>query len=312
MNAGGSSAYSNLAGGTTPPNPPAAPSNLSALGVSTSQINLAWQDNSTNETQFELQRRTAGGNFGPSIFLPANTSQYADTGLTPGQAYVYRIRALNGGGPSDWSNEAPASTLATCSITLTSPVGGETWSINSAHNITWNSVAAGSTIRIEVSRDGGSTWSTLTNGTPNNGSYSWSVTGPTTTQARVRVSSVSVTGCQDTSRSNFTVANPDGGVINVVRNFAFGNQKVNTTKTKALTIGNLSTTEDLVVNLAAPTGPFGIQGGAQSLRIPPGGHQDVQLTFTPKKKGAATGKLTITSTDRNNPSIDVKLTGTGT
>src|SRR5213594_2825089 len=36
--------------------PPAAPSNLSASGASSSQINLAWQDNSGNESGFIVQR----------------------------------------------------------------------------------------------------------------------------------------------------------------------------------------------------------------------------------------------------------------
>src|SRR6516162_9631015 len=37
---------------------PAAPSNLLAAGVSASEIDLAWNDNSTNETGFKVERAT--------------------------------------------------------------------------------------------------------------------------------------------------------------------------------------------------------------------------------------------------------------
>src|ERR1041384_5219971 len=43
---------------------PTAPSNLSATAVSTSQINLSWQDNSGTETGFYVQRApTSAGTF---------------------------------------------------------------------------------------------------------------------------------------------------------------------------------------------------------------------------------------------------------
>src|SRR2546427_13029618 len=38
------------------PTPPAAPSNLAAAAVSSSQINLTWKDNSSNEQGFKIQR----------------------------------------------------------------------------------------------------------------------------------------------------------------------------------------------------------------------------------------------------------------
>ena len=41
--------------------PPAAPSGLSATAVSSSQINLSWTDNSSDETGFKLERKTGAG-----------------------------------------------------------------------------------------------------------------------------------------------------------------------------------------------------------------------------------------------------------
>ena len=42
---------------------PIAPSNLTGSVVSSSQINLSWTDNSTNETGFNIERKTGTGTY---------------------------------------------------------------------------------------------------------------------------------------------------------------------------------------------------------------------------------------------------------
>jgi hypothetical protein len=68
---------------------------------------LAWNDNSFNETDFELQRRTpcSSGTYATLAFPAANQTQYTDSAITPGTHYEYRIRAENAVGPSAFSNE---------------------------------------------------------------------------------------------------------------------------------------------------------------------------------------------------------------
>jgi pectate lyase len=100
-------------GGTTPPSPsaPAAPSNLSASAASTSQINLSWTDNATNEAGFQLERATsAGGPFSQIATPGANTVSFQNTGLAAATTYYYRVRATNSGGNSSYSNTASATT----------------------------------------------------------------------------------------------------------------------------------------------------------------------------------------------------------
>ncbi|MDZ7367935.1 MAG: fibronectin type III domain-containing protein [candidate division KSB1 bacterium] len=128
FNSGGSSP-SNEANATTLPNPPAAPSALTATPVSQIRINLAWTDNSNNETAFKVERKTgAAGTYAEIGTVAANVQVYADSNLTANTAYFYRVRGLNTGGFSDYSNEANATTLpnppASAPSSLTTTVAG--------------------------------------------------------------------------------------------------------------------------------------------------------------------------------------------
>jgi hypothetical protein len=97
---------------------PAAPSGLSATSASTSQINLAWTDNATNETGFVLERATNSTfTAGLTSFnLAANTTSYSDTGLSASTTYWYRVRATNSAGASGNANTASATTSSSGAI----------------------------------------------------------------------------------------------------------------------------------------------------------------------------------------------------
>jgi hypothetical protein len=95
----------------TPTPTPAAPSNLIATAVSSSEIDLSWTDNSDNETEFKIERSTdAGITFTEIATVGANVTTYPDTGLAPLTTYAYRVRASNSTGDSDYSNMAIAIT----------------------------------------------------------------------------------------------------------------------------------------------------------------------------------------------------------
>jgi hypothetical protein len=88
------------------PGPPAAPNRLTVRMGSVTQLNLDWTDNSGDEASFELQRQLFGSDWTTIGTLPANSTGFADTGLTPLSIYLYRLRAISSLGPSDWSNLA--------------------------------------------------------------------------------------------------------------------------------------------------------------------------------------------------------------
>jgi len=90
--------------------PPLAPTSLVATTVSSSQIDINWSDLSSDESGFTLERSTDGVNFSFVAELSANSTAHSDTGLTADTLYYYRVFSWNGGGDSDFSNTANATT----------------------------------------------------------------------------------------------------------------------------------------------------------------------------------------------------------
>ncbi|MBN1669649.1 MAG: tyrosine-protein phosphatase [Kiritimatiellae bacterium] len=85
----------------TEPSVPAAPSSLTANASSSSQIELAWQDNSTDETGFKIDRRQSGT--GPWVRVTqtsANVTRHTDGGLMTATEYYYKVKAFNAEGDS--------------------------------------------------------------------------------------------------------------------------------------------------------------------------------------------------------------------
>jgi hypothetical protein len=86
--------------------PPAAPSGMTANAVSTSQINLGWIDNASNESGFKLYRSLDKVSWTVIATLGPNVTSYSDTGLAADTQYYYKARAFNGAGNSSYSNTA--------------------------------------------------------------------------------------------------------------------------------------------------------------------------------------------------------------
>ncbi len=95
---------------------PLPPSNLRATPVSSTQINLAWTDNSNNESGFEIERSPNGTSGWARIAtVGANITSYNNAGLACNSHYYYRVRAYNTNGNSSYSNVADAATYSSSS-----------------------------------------------------------------------------------------------------------------------------------------------------------------------------------------------------
>lgn len=89
---------------------PAAPTDLTAAAESATAIGLSWTDNATNETEYRIEVRGLTGDFADVGGVPANATSAAVDDLAAATGYVFRVKAVNDGGSSGYSNEASAAT----------------------------------------------------------------------------------------------------------------------------------------------------------------------------------------------------------
>ncbi len=122
---------------------PSAPNGLTAIAIGSSQINLNWNDTSTNESNFIISRSTvSGGPYNLIATSGANSTSYTDTNLSSLTTYFYVVKATNILGASANSAQASATTTSgvpTAPIINTQPQsqtaiagGNATFSVNAA------------------------------------------------------------------------------------------------------------------------------------------------------------------------------------
>ena len=101
-------------------------------------------------------------------------------------------------------------TLATPTITVTTPNTAVTWAAGGTRAIKWNhNLGTAETVKIELARDGVNYTEIIAAAAPNtaatSGTYNWVVTGPATTTARIRVTWTANPAVTDTSNVNFKI-----------------------------------------------------------------------------------------------------------
>jgi hypothetical protein len=111
----GSSLPNDAIGSGTPPDPPAAPTGLTANASACDQIDLSWTDNADNENGFTIERSTNGTTFSVLDTVGANVTNYSDTSVAENTTYWYRVKAYNGAGDSAYSNVA-SDTTPSCPV----------------------------------------------------------------------------------------------------------------------------------------------------------------------------------------------------
>ena len=118
-----------------------APSGLAAFAVSSSQINLYWTDNSSNEDGFEIHRSVNDAPFTLLAPTAPNAVSYSNLGLSPATSYCYQVRAYRRTGKntaysaftiSACATTAPAAPSNTNVTPASSNVVDVTWTDNSA------------------------------------------------------------------------------------------------------------------------------------------------------------------------------------
>jgi pectate disaccharide-lyase len=177
-----------FAGSSIPP--PAAPSGLTATATSSSQINLAWTDNSSNENGFTIERSTGGGAFATVTTVAANVTTYQNTGLAASTAYTFRVRASNGGGSSAYSNTATATTQPVSTLPPAAPTSLTATATSSSQiNLAWTDNANNETAYSVERATGGGAFAVVATLSANATAYqSTGLAASTTYSFRVRAS----------------------------------------------------------------------------------------------------------------------------
>ena len=169
INAEGRGAYSNVDEGSTNAARPGQPRSLRALSVGPRSITLTWEAPSSDAgaaiTGYRIRRRAS--NSSNWITIRTNTGSTAttfqDTNLEPATTYLYQVAAINSVGVGrQWSLEAGTRTNADvpgAPTNLTARAVG-----TSRINLSWTAPRndGGASVigyRIEVSANGGTTWS---------------------------------------------------------------------------------------------------------------------------------------------------------
>jgi hypothetical protein len=157
-----------------------------------------------------IAQYVASGGIDAPAFLPMLTAQQKVDGSMPGSPNNWISNAY--GWLSSWSGLAPTAWLYfavkglpfPAFVSVLAPNGSESWSIGSEQTIRWDSIGVRGSVWLELSRDGGVTWETMLR-TANDGEATWRVTGPATTQARVRIRSRSLPTVLNVSDENFRI-----------------------------------------------------------------------------------------------------------
>lgn len=91
---------------------PEKPTNLTAMAVSSQEIDLSWTDASNNELGFRLEIKKEGEEFPEFALITSNQTFYRVTGLVPETRYYFRILSYNFTGNSEYSDSTSAVTFA--------------------------------------------------------------------------------------------------------------------------------------------------------------------------------------------------------
>jgi hypothetical protein len=108
---------------------------------------------------------------------------------------------------SDWATFSFSldTVVAFSSVSVQSPNGGEVWVAGDTEDITWSGVNVND-VKIELSTNNGTDWSTIIQSTPNTGTYAWVVTAQDTSdECLIRISSVENGYVYDVSDAVFTI-----------------------------------------------------------------------------------------------------------
>ena len=167
-----------------------------------------------------IKIRGGGLNFNPELFRVSVVSGFTQRsvpgGAQDGSYKRFLFAAKLGYGKEDQTyfdliflkakDEVGSLPQNVKSITVISPNGDDILPLGTLTSIKWTSSGIGGFLKIEISRDGGSSYELIANDQPNIGYYNWTITGPETFQALIKITSVEDSSVYDISDYVFRIA----------------------------------------------------------------------------------------------------------
>jgi hypothetical protein len=317
FNVEGPSAYTPPILATTLPLPPAAPSNLEIIGVTSTHVTLAWDDNSENAEGFHLERQNRATGEVELIDVPSSPGtgavEFTDLGLQAGTRYSYRVRAFNAGGVS-------AFTARVFTITLPAPPAApsnlEVTGVTARRiSLAWQDNSADETsFRLERrNEDLGVVELLEVPVSPGMGlvEYTDTLLQPLTRYS-YRVQAVNAGGASAFSnRVSATTVRLLRGRLFKPDVVSLGIVTVGGNSRRTFRIWNASFTEDLMVRVYPTTTPFRVLQGEGVVRIPPRESHPITVRFRPTTHGMVNANLFLRTTDPRAATTRVILRGAG-
>ncbi|MFH1062049.1 MAG: hypothetical protein V1747_04095 [Candidatus Omnitrophota bacterium] len=148
----------------------------------------------------------SGTTYPNSISVSAPAGALSFTWTIPDAPFTtVRVRVADASDVTVFDTSAADFTIK-AGFVITSPNGGEVWTVSSSHDITWNTVGSVTTVVLEYSTDGGAAFgNTITGSAANTGSFPWTIPDSISSQARVRVSDFANPNANDVSNANFKI-----------------------------------------------------------------------------------------------------------
>lgn len=310
----------------TIPLAPPAPTNLTATAISSTRIDLDWQDNSGDELGFRINRSLDGSNFTEVATVGANVTTFSDNNLSPATAFFYQVFAFNNFGNSDPSNIAadttPESPVPVFPVINADPASVDFGTVNSTQAATMPltiSNAGGSDLVLSDIVDPAAPFSILDKpqvplAIPPGQSLVLTVrfapTGALSFSGSLSILS------NDPLNGNLVVPLNGIGTGTPVPNLELTATILDFTSAssnKPYEVGNTGNADLLVSSITQPAAPFSISGiPALPVTLKPGEKFVMTISFSPSALGVFSSDFRIVCNDPDSLLVVIRLRGTST
>jgi hypothetical protein len=192
-------------------------------------LNITWTSNKvTSDVKVELSRDN-GATFSSLTDATPNDGVLEWIVIGPAASECL-IKITSAAGTESDDSDAAFSILEPPQITVTSPNGGEVWTIGGIEKITWTSVSTSGQVRIEMSRDAAAAWDTIIETTDDDGEHDWTVTLPASETCLIKITDVAGPAA-DQSDAVFIIKNPPEPIITIIQpnggeDWSIGSQQI--------------------------------------------------------------------------------------